>query len=84
LNFEPAQTGTQAARSMRAFFTPTRKATVHDNLKHGIDAAAAGTAFASLAGLIPSLASVLSIIWLSIQIGNWFWKTFLKKDAHDL
>lgn len=54
---------------------------MHDNFKHGIDAVAAGTAFASLAGWLPSIASVLSIIWLSIQIGNWFWKTFLKKDA---
>jgi hypothetical protein len=80
LNFEPAQTGTQAARSMRAFFTPTRKANVHDNLKHGIDAAAAGTAFASLAGWLPSIASVLSIVWLSIQIGAWTHRTFFKEE----
>lgn len=44
---------------------------MHENVKHGLDAAAAGTAFASLTGLLPSIASLLSIIWLAIQIFEW-------------
>jgi sorbitol-specific phosphotransferase system component IIC len=44
---------------------------MHENVKHGLDAAAAGTAFASLTGLLPSVASLLSIIWLVIQIIEW-------------
>jgi hypothetical protein len=49
----------------------TDSTTMSDHLKHGIDAAAAGTAFASLTGYLPSIASLLSIVWLAIQIYEW-------------
>jgi hypothetical protein len=45
-----------------------------DHAKHAIDAGAAATAFASLVGWLPSIASLLSIVWLSIQIGGWVHK----------
>jgi hypothetical protein len=56
---------------------------MHDNIKHGLDAAAAGTAFASLAGWLPSIASTLSIVWLLIQIGSWARKTFRQEGSDD-
>lgn len=39
-----------------------------DHVRHGLDAAAAGTAFATFFGWLPSIASLLSVIWLLIQI----------------
>jgi hypothetical protein len=57
---------------------------MNDQLKHGLDAAAAGTAFASLTGLLPSIASLLSIVWLVIQITEWARKKRERKsDAAD-
>lgn len=47
---------------------------MHDHIKHGLDATAAATAFASFLGWLPSIAAGFSIIWLSIQIGEWAWK----------
>jgi hypothetical protein len=41
--------------------------------KSTIDAAAAANAFATLVGWLPSIASLLSIIWLCIQMWTW-WK----------
>lgn len=42
--------------------------------KHVMDAGAAATAFASFLGWLPSIAALFSIIWLSIQIGEWLYK----------
>jgi hypothetical protein len=42
-----------------------------DQVRHGLDAAAAATAFSSLVGWLPSVASLLSVIWLLIQIFEW-------------
>lgn len=51
---------------------------MNQHIKHGLDAAAAGGAFASFAGYLPTLlaciASMLSIIWLTIQITEWYLK----------
>jgi hypothetical protein len=48
---------------------------MHDHIKHGLDATAAGAAFASFVGWLPGVlsivASALSIIWLGIQIYEW-------------
>lgn len=45
------------------------------HLKYGVDAAAAGAAFASLFGwlspLLTIIASSMSIVWLGIQIYEW-------------
>ena len=53
---------------------------MNDQVRHGLDAAAAGTAFASLAGILPSIASLLSIIWLVIQIIEWARKKRERKN----
>jgi hypothetical protein len=47
---------------------------MHDHIKYGLDATAAATAFASFLGWLPSIAALLSIVWLSIQIGEWLYK----------
>jgi hypothetical protein len=47
---------------------------MHDHIKHGLDATAAGAAFASWLGWLPQIAALFSIIWLSIQIGEWIYK----------
>lgn len=51
---------------------------MNQHVKHGLDVAAAGGAFASFAGWLPVLlsivASVLSIVWLTIQITDWYFK----------
>jgi hypothetical protein len=47
---------------------------MHDHVKLGLDATAAATALASFVGWLPSIAALLSIVWLSIQIGEWMWK----------
>ena len=52
---------------------------MHDHIKHGLDATAAATAFASFLGWLPSIAALLSIIWLAIQIGEWMWKKWRGK-----
>jgi hypothetical protein len=43
-----------------------------DHIKHWLDAGAAATAFASLIGWLPHIASALSILWLCIQIYDRF------------
>lgn len=66
---------------MRAPFddspAPTSQA-MNQTIKHGLDAAAAGGAFASFAGMLPvvlaCIASTLSIVWLTIQITDWYFK----------
>lgn len=51
---------------------------MNQHVKHGLDAAAAGGAFASFAGWLPIalsvVASILSIVWLTIQITDWYFK----------
>lgn len=53
------------------------------HVKHGLDAAAAGAAFASFAGVLPvvlaCIASTLSIVWLTIQITDWYFKRKAKQ-----
>lgn len=39
-----------------------------DPIKAGIDAAAAGTAVASVMGWLPAVAALVSIVWFGIQI----------------
>lgn len=51
---------------------------MHDHIKIGLDAAAYGTAYATFIGLLPSIASLLSIVWVSIQLGTWLHRTFIK------
>jgi hypothetical protein len=42
-----------------------------DNLKHIADGAAALAAFGALAQLLPPLASLLTIVWMSLRIYDW-------------
>ena len=41
------------------------------SLKHIIDGAAVVTAFALFLHYLPAITSVLSFIWLSVQLGRW-------------
>ena len=40
-------------------------------VKHGADASAAAVALGSFFELLPPVAALLSVIWLSIQIFSW-------------
>jgi len=42
-----------------------------DNVKHVADATAALAAFGSLVQIIPPLASLLTVIWMSLRIYDW-------------
>jgi hypothetical protein len=63
---------------LSGLFNADRKGAMNDHVRYGLDAAAAATAFSSLVGWLPSMASLLSIIWLLIQIYEWARK---KKDG---
>lgn len=54
---------------------------MNDSTRHAADAVAIFGAFGTWIGWLPTIASVLSIIWLAIQIGSWIHKTFIKRDA---
>ena len=47
--------------------------------KYALDAGAIGVTIASIASWLPPTAAALSIIWLSIQIFDYFWKKKWKK-----
>lgn len=42
-----------------------------DNVKHIADGAAALAAFGALAQLLPPLASLLTIVWMTLRIYDW-------------
>lgn len=42
--------------------------------KIALDVAAGSVAVAALMEWLPPIAAALSIIWLSIQVGEWCWK----------
>lgn len=46
------------------------------NVKYGLDAVALGATVATLIEILPPIAALLSIIWLSIQIISWAVKQF--------
>jgi hypothetical protein len=48
-----------------------------DNVKHIADGAAALAAFGALAQVLPPLASLLTIIWMSLRIYDWFEARFI-------
>lgn len=50
---------------------------LEDNVKHIADGAAALAAFGALAQVLPPLASLLTIIWMSLRIYDWFEARFL-------
>ena len=43
----------------------------HELIKHGMDAVSFTTTIAALTGMLPPIASLLSIIWLLCQITSW-------------
>jgi hypothetical protein len=43
-----------------------------ENVKHAADATAAVAAFGALVQFLPPLASLLTIIWMSLRIYDWF------------
>ncbi len=43
----------------------------HHTARYILDAVAFSSVIASFAGILPPIAAGLSIIWLSIQIGEW-------------
>ncbi len=43
-----------------------------DPQKHILDAASAATAVGALAGWLPSIASLLTIVWMCLRIYDWF------------
>jgi hypothetical protein len=59
---------------------------MHDHIKHGLDATAAGAAFASFVGWLPGVlsvvASALSICWLGIQIYEWWDRKKKEREEH--
>jgi len=46
----------------------------HHTLRYALDGLSITTALASLSGWLPPVASLLSIVWLAIQIGEWVYK----------
>jgi hypothetical protein len=44
---------------------------MNDHFRHWLDSAAVLTAASALAGWLPPIASLLSIIWLLIQLYEW-------------
>lgn len=58
--------------------------TDHIVLKTVADVAAVSVTAASLMSWLPPIAAGLSIIWLTIQIGAWFYDRFLKKDPSEV
>lgn len=48
-------------------------------MKHVVDACAAGISFACLVDLLPPMAAFLSIIWLCIEIFDYFARKRWKK-----
>jgi hypothetical protein len=49
-----------------------------DDVKYVADAAAIGVTTASILGWLPSIAAVLTIAWMTIQIGTWFYDRIYK------
>lgn len=41
---------------------------MNESTKHAIDAASAGTAVATVAGWLPALAAIFTIVWTGIRI----------------
>jgi hypothetical protein len=52
---------------------------LEDNVKHIADGAAALAAFGTLAQLLPPLASLLTIVWMSLRIYDWVEARFAGK-----
>lgn len=44
---------------------------INDGVKHLLDAAAAAVAIGTIAQILPSVAALLSIVWLTLQIFGW-------------
>lgn len=43
----------------------------HDTLRHLLDGISLSAAAGAVMGWLPPISAVLSIVWLSIQIGEW-------------
>lgn len=63
------------------FLSPIERAHMNEHFRQWLDATAAGIAAATMAGILPSIASLLSIVWLTIQIYEWAKK---KRGGNDL
>lgn len=48
--------------------------TVAEPAKIAVDIVAGGVTVAALIEWLPPIAAALSILWLSIQVGEWVWK----------
>jgi hypothetical protein len=48
-----------------------------DNVKHIADGLAVAAAFGTLVQFLPPLASLLTIVWMSLRIYDWFEARFL-------
>jgi hypothetical protein len=48
-----------------------------DNVKHIADGIAAAAAFGTLLQFLPPLASLLTIVWMTLRIYDWFEARFL-------
>lgn len=46
---------------------------MNGSVKNGIDALAVGGAAVVWMDWLPSIAAILSIVWLTIRIGDWLW-----------
>jgi hypothetical protein len=51
----------------------------HNTVRYVLDAVAFSSVIASFTGVLPPIAAGLSIIWLTIQIGEW---TYHKMKDH--
>jgi hypothetical protein len=55
--------------TLGGFFTPKERASMeHEQLKHVVDFASIGVAFATLVSWLPSIAALVSIVWGLIRI----------------
>ena len=48
-----------------------------DNVKHIADGVAAAAAFGTLVQFLPPLASLLTVVWMSLRIYDWLEARFL-------
>lgn len=62
--------GLRCALAAKALFmcSEDRSVTLSEDIKHAVDGVSVGTLVATLAGWLPSIASLLTCIWVALRI----------------